>query len=504
MTFYTNSLWQHITDHAGNTPEKLALRDTKGAVCSYQSFVDAVDGYAAVLQNRGVKKGDRILFLERPSIKALQVFFALYRVGAVAVIADPAMGQDNFRSRVQISDCRFVVLDPVLALLHKIPGATRLARRFVSEIPDTVDVLPEIITLPRKSLSISKIRNEEYVSDTEDALIIFTSGTTSEPKGVVHAFHSLGHTLSLIKEKINTEDSDVFFSNQLHFSIIALISGAASVVDTETSFSPKRYIQNLESIKPTHTFMLPTEGQQLIEYLAPQQKQLPQFVRFVMFGSAPVLTGFVERFVAVTNETTTTLCIYGATEILPVSIATADEKLSFDGSGDYLGALLPGIKVEVVDDELLISGENLCDRYLLSAERLTHFSSGDLGYVTPGHKLVMTGRKKDMIIKNYHNVYPALFESTISRIPGVKSCALVGLYNHETQDEEIHLCIERNDFDMADSVFVTELQKTLRSGKYSIDSYALPDHVHIMCIPHSGRSRKPDKQALRRQLQKSI
>ena len=57
---------------------------------------------------------------------------------------------------------------------------------------------------------------------------------------------------------------------------------------------------------------------------------------------------------------------------------------------------------------------------------------------------------------------------------------------------------------MADSVFVTELQKTLRSGKYSIDSYALPDQIHIMDIPRSGRSQKPNKQALRDRLQKRV
>lgn len=504
MTLYTNNLWRQIVDQLHKTPDKIVLQDTKGTICTYQSFVAAVDGYAKVLQSRGVKKGDRVLFIERPSVKALQVFFALYRVGAVAVIADPAMGRDNFRSRVQVSDCAFVVLDPTLAVLNKIPGVISLIRKFVPQIPDVVGVLPEIITLPKKSKLVSSTGTEEHIPDNEDALIIFTSGTTSEPKGVVHTFRSLGHTLTLIKEKINTGESDIFFSSQLHFSIIALIGGATSVVDMVTTFSPERYIKNLETIKPTHTFLLPTEGQQLVDHLLPSQKQLPTCVQSVMFGSAPVLVGFIERFINITSDKTSILCIYGATEILPVSITTAIGKVSFEGEGDYLGTLLPNIEVNVVNDEFLISGDNLCDRYLLSSEKLTHFASGDLGHVTASSELVMTGRKKDMIIKNHHNVYPALFESTISRIPAVKSCALVGVYNQTTQDEEIHLCVEKNSTDVSDDVFIAALHKSLRSGRYSIDSYALPDHIHVIDIPRFGRSHKPDKQALRDKLQIKI
>jgi acyl-CoA synthetase (AMP-forming)/AMP-acid ligase II len=496
MSLYTNSLWSRIGTQASHTPDKIVLQDTDGTSCTYHTFVNQVDLFAHELQQRGVSYGDRVLFLERPSIRAMQIFFALYRVGAIAVIADPAMGRENFRSRVEYSDCKYVVLDKTLNLIKNIPGAVSILRRFYPTIPDVGNVLPEVIVLV--GVEKNTISTEEImIDDSQDALIIFTSGTTSKPKGVVHTYGSLFHTLKLIQEKINTGKNDVFLSSQLHFSIIALISGATAVIDTTTTFSASAYIKNVERLQPTHTFLLPSEGQKLIDHMSSSSAVLSESLKFVMFGSAPVLVGFLARFKKVIHIETTILCIYGSTEILPICITNAKDKLAFAGKGDYLGKPLPGIKVEIKDDELLVAGNNLCARYLHQDDTLNHFTSGDHGFITDDGSIVMIGRKKDMIIKDHHNVYPSLFEPTISRIPGVKACAMVGVYNQDTQDEEIHLYIEKDFVSMSDAVFKKEVTKALHSGSHSIDSYAFPDHVHILEIPRSGRSQKPDKQALR-------
>jgi acyl-CoA synthetase (AMP-forming)/AMP-acid ligase II len=224
-----------------------------------------------------------------------------------------------------------------------------------------------------------------------------------------------------------------------------------------------------------------------------------------MFGSAPVLIGFLDRFSKITSPETEVLCIYGATEILPISMTTAKEKLAYDGEGDFLGTLLPGVIIDIEAGEFLVSGPNLCSKYLHEKKALYRFTSGDLGFMTQDGKIVLTGRKKDMIIKDHNNVYPGLFEPTISKIKGVKNCALVGVYNESKQDEEIHLCVEKDYTALQNNeIFIKYLQKEIRSSEYSIDSYAFPDKIHIMQLPLSGRSRKIDKLELKKILTSTL
>lgn len=501
VQLYTNCLWNKISDNASTAPDKVVLRDTKGNERTYEAFVKNVTSYSLLLHSKGVQRGDRVLFLERPSIRAIEIFFAIYRTGAIAVIADPAMGRENFKSRVNFSDCKYVVLDPTLNILRRFPGAIALLRKLFSSIPDLTTLLPDIITLPSRAPLPRQQYTEAHTEDFADALIIFTSGTTSEPKGVVHTFKSLSQTLALIQDKINTGNTDVFLSSQLHFSIIALMSGATAIIDTNPKFSAREYLSNVSHLKPTHTFLLPAEGQQITSLLASKERTLPTTLKCVMFGSAPVLSGFLDRFSKIAATETEILCIYGATEILPIAITTAKEKLAYVDGGDFLGTPLPGVSIEVVAGEFLVSGPNLCSRYLHETQNLKQFISGDLGYISQNGHMVLGGRKKDMIIKDHHNVYPSMFEPTISKIRGVKNCALVGIYNETKQDEEIHLCVEKDHEAISNNdLFIAHLRKALSSGEYSIDSYAFPDKIHVMELPLSGRSRKIDKSALKKAL----
>lgn len=502
---YTNSLWNKISENASKTPHKAVLKDTNGNKRTYEAFVSNVTNFSLLLNKKGVKRGDRVLFLERPSIRAIEIFFAIYRIGAIVVIADPAMGRENFKSRVIFSDCKYIVLDPTLNVIRYIPGAVSFLRKFYSSIPDLTIQLPKILVLPLQVKSSRQKYTEVQMDDDADALIIFTSGTTSEPKGVVHTFGSLNKTLEFIQNKINTGNNGVFLSSQLHFSIIALISGTTAIIDTSTKFNASKYLSNTLRLKPTHTFLLPAEGQQIISLLAISKQKLPDTLKYIMFGSAPVLAGFLDRFSKIISNATEILCIYGATEILPISITTAKEKLAYTESGDFLGTPLPGVTIDIEAGEFFVSGPNLCSRYLHEKTNLSRFTSGDLGFMTRDGKIVLTGRKKDMIIKDNHNVYPTLFESTISKIDGVKNCALVGIYSESKQDEEIHLFVEKDhEATQNDELFIKHLRKEIGSGKHSINSCAFPDKIHIKKLPLSGRSRKIDKSELKKILEYTI
>ena len=120
----------------------------------------------------------------------------------------------------------------------------------------------------------------------------------------------------------------------------------------------------------------------------------------------------------------------------------------------------------------------------------THLT-GDLGKIDENGRLILHGRKKDMIIRGNFNVYPGLYEPTINKIDGINEAVMIGLYNPEKADEEIILIVE-SECPMKSS----DVLLKLKTGIHSIDKEALPDRIIFMKLPRSGRQNKVNRKAL--------
>ena len=198
--------------------------------------------------------------------------------------------------------------------------------------------------------------------------------------------------------------------------------------------------------------------------------------------------------------TTRVRCVYGMTEIVPVSRVDLEEKLVFHGEGDLVGRPVDGVRVRIAGDgELLVSGPNLCRGYW-GQPSVTEVATGDLGVLDGDGRIVLFGRKKEMIIRGQHNIYPEVLESSIGGISGVRRCCLVGLYQDARADEEVILCVEGEPGTDAAALH-TLVERSLRTGSHRIDAAALPDRIVIMPIPLAPRSKKVDRSAVRVALQ---
>ena len=192
----------------------------------------------------------------------------------------------------------------------------------------------------------------------------------------------------------------------------------------------------------------------------------------------------------------TAWAIYGMTEILPVAVVSIDEKLAWTGDGDLLGAPVPGIELRVAGDgELLLRGPQLCAGYLGEPPMREH-ATGDVVRLDDTGRLVLLGRAKDMIIRGHHNVYPALHEPVVARIPGVRRCAMVGVRDARAADERIVLVVEPAE-GTDPAALARALPAALRDEATRIDDAARPDRILVMPLPEVGRSHKVDRAALR-------
>lgn len=506
---YSNPLLDKFYEQANLHPDKKIIIETRGRSITFLALKENLSNVATNLLQRGFKKGDRVLVLVRPGIDAITCVLAVIKAGGVVVLADPGMGKDVFQSRVELADPKWVFAESILFPIQKIPFLKRLLKYKGIDIPELPDFKKSQIirlgyplpgsfgflpydNLLQKTDKENPISQSNEIRGSDEALIVFTSGTTSLPKGVTHTISSINAMLSEILHLCQLTSQDIFYTSLTHFLLLAVSMGVTAVVPNQ-KFTPRTFLNDLKKYKPTTLFGPPAEFIALTSYCKQTRENIPWGIRKIFLGSAPVLSGFLKKFISILPLHTQVTCMYGMTEILPVATIDGRKKVVWEGQGDLLGSTIEKISYRLEKDgELILKGPNLFKGYL-GQEEVQEIATGDLVRVEK-EQLVLIGRKKDMIIRGNYNIYPGLYESTIQKIAGVAACAMVGLRNETKEDEDIILVIEAEN--PQDTTFAKRVESSIRSGKYSIDTHAMPDRIVLMKIPRRGRQLKIDKREL--------
>ncbi|MDP9848051.1 class I adenylate-forming enzyme family protein [Streptosporangium lutulentum] len=501
-----NDIITGIMTVAGREPERTAVIDGRGREVAYGELARRVNAVRDAMTGRpgagtaagaegGLRPGDGVLFAVRPGVDAVTLALGAVAAGGMLVLADPGLAPDVLAARLAATRPAWVVAESVL---YTLSGPLRgLARRRGLLLPNLRDPLPGravrhlhtgpwLPGVPRGALRLSGILrlpgsaspDPSGVPDTADqpAAVIFTSGTTARPRGVVHTRGSLAAGLKLFQSAFPLGPGDVVHTDQLMLGLPALMAGATWSLPGGGDLAAE-----LAARRATHTFAVPVHLDRLLR----ETPKLPGTLRYLLLGAAPAPPGVLRRAIEAGPEV---LSVYAMTEALPIAIASAREKLA-QFEGDLLGAPLSGIGVRIADDgELFVSGPHLAQRYL-GEDPLEEVATGDLVRLE-GDRLILLGRKKDMILRDGVNIYPGLYEPAIAALPGVAEAAIVGLPDPVTGDEEVVLAVvPTGDYD----------EGSLRRAVPGIvDAMAVPDRIESLdTLPRSGRSGKLDRAALR-------
>ncbi|GAA1538043.1 class I adenylate-forming enzyme family protein [Actinomadura kijaniata] len=493
------TLVARLLEQAARTPAEVALVAGDGAELTYGDLRRRVLAVRHGLLAAGMEPGDGVLFSVRPSPESLVLALGVVAAGGVVVFADPGAGPEMFTARLGLARPRWSAAESVLYAGSRLRPVRAYARRRGLLLPNLADLripgderpMRHVFTgrrlpgVPRGALSFASLAagdapEEPFTGDPDaPAAVIFTSGTTANPRAVVHTQGSLAAALDLFRERLPLGPGDVVHTDQLMLGLPTLISGARWSMPP-LFCPPADFARLLAERGATHTFCVPVHLAEVLD-AAPR---LPGHLRYVLLGAAPAPAGVLRRAVAAAPSAKV-LSVYAMTEILPVALASAEDKLAHTASGaggDLLGEPLVDAVV-AGDGELLLSGPNLCRGYL-GEPPLDRLPTGDLARIDDG-RLVLTGRKKDMLIRGKFNLYPGLYEPAVAALPGVVEAAYVGLPDPETGDEEVVLAV----------VGATAgLDRRLRDV---IDHDALPDRiVAVPGLPRSGRGRKLDRERL--------
>ncbi|WP_280358147.1 class I adenylate-forming enzyme family protein [Nocardia otitidiscaviarum] len=490
-----------LREQARRHPDAPALGMVGARPLSYGELDALIGGVAERLHANGFRPGDRMLFSIRPCVDAVALIFGAIAAGGTIVFVDPGVGPELFARRLDIVQPTWAATESLLHLLSgplrrigrarglELPAFGRLRVRHIHSgprLPGTPGAALPLRRLLRPGAGDSARRLDP---DT-DALIVFTSGTTDDPKAVVHTRGSLGAGLAAMAGRSSLGPGAHLHTEQLMMGLPALMAGARWSLPRYPRFGthidPIEFTRGLDAA--THAFFTPADLAVALTAIESGTLAAPT-LREVSLGGAPVTTALLRRARAALPGCEF-LAIYGMTEILPVAVTTGTAKLAYDGAGDPLGAPVSGVDARVADDgELILSGPNLCRGYL-GEPPLTEVRTGDLARMD-GDTIVLVGRKKDMMIRGKTNIYPGLYEPVIARVRGVRQAIMVGLPD-EIGDERIVLAV------VADGDATAVRERLARELPRLIDTSALPDEIVMVDeIPVGGRTRKPDRAALR-------
>ncbi|MFJ3406277.1 class I adenylate-forming enzyme family protein [Promicromonospora sp. NPDC090134] len=547
---------------ARDTPDAVALRWFGGRggarvreEVTFRDLAERVGRTASGLRAQGLRPGDRVLFSVRPRPEGVVLCLAILRAGGSVVFVDPGSTPELFAARIAAAGPRWAATEALLYAASSGP-LRGIARSRGLLLPDygrlpvrhlyTGRWLPGVPRGARRAAGVrGPVRELEttpgseptpvpdraprpgWVADDPEALVVFTSGTTAEPKAVVHTAGTLGGMLGLFAQVGGLRAGQRAHTDQMFLGLPAMLAGGTWEIPASTpKGDPEAFARGVAGADSS--FLVPADVTALLDVLEARGVDggaVPAVGPAVLaVGAAPVTAALLERGRRVLPGTRW-IAVYGATEILPAAMTEADEKIAAAGGarGDLVGRPLNGIGVRIdtavvgLDDtrgpsgdgpavgELVLTGPSLMAGYLSDLDagkpRTAEHRTGDLAYRDADGRIVLVGRNRDMIIRGTVNIYPGLFEPRLRDLPGVADAVLVGVPMPDGDERVVLVVTPEGAVPGVGTPRVragTELARAVADqvGRV-LDHGALPDLVvEASHVPLAGRSRKPDRHAL--------
>ncbi|MDQ1010109.1 cyclohexanecarboxylate-CoA ligase [Streptomyces sp. V4I23] len=435
----------------------------------------------------GVRPGTVVAWQLPTRIETVLLTVALARIGAVQSPVIPFYRDRETGFALRESKAEFFAVPGEWRGFDHTAMAGRLGARGVFEAYGTLpDGDPAVLPEPPSS-------------GTGVRWIYWTSGTTSDPKGVLHTDRSLiaggsclAHALRLTLDDVGSIAFPFAHIGGLDYLVMLLLYGFPAVLFERFALP--------DALAEYRRHGVTTAGGSTAFYamfLAEQRKRpgekLIPTLRLLAGGGAPKPP---ELYHAVVSELGCALTHgYGMTEVPMITMNAPDD--TPENLARTEGRPPAGMEIRIIDGEIRLRGEAVCRGYLGAAE--SPFDSegflrtGDLGHLTDSGHLVLTGRAKDVIIRKGENISAQEIEDLLHTHPAVGDAAVIGLPDAE-RGERVCAVVERARG--ADDPTLGELRSHLRSSGLAV--HKLPEQLEVVdALPRNETLRKVLKYRLR-------
>ena len=451
-------------------PTQVAIHCPNGSgrydsALTYAELDARSDAIAAGLARYGIARGVRTVVMVRPTPEFFLLMFALFKMGAVPVLVDPGIDKRALKQCLDEAQPEAFIGIPLAQLARLLLGWARSAQR--------------VVTVGRRfgwgGTTLAQIESDGagargQLANTQPddiAGILFTSGSTGVPKGVVYRHRHFVAQIELLRQAFGIQPGGVDLPTFPPFALFDPALGLTSVIPDmdptrPASADPRKLHAAIRQFGVTQLFGSPA----LMRVLADHGEPLPGVQRVTSAG-APVPPDVVAKMRTLLPETAQFWTPYGATECLPVAVIEGRELQSTrqateQGAGTCVGRPVPPNEVRIIrivdapiadwsnDDvlpqgevgEVTVAGPTATDSYFNreaatraakirerladGSERIVH-RMGDVGYFDSEGRLWFCGRKTQRLETVDGPLYTEQVEPVFNTVSGIRRTALVGI-----------------------------------------------------------------------------
>ena len=474
IEYFNGGLYDAVYEASCKWPHNTAIQYFDSEI-TYKDMIKKINKVAAALKAIGAEKGDRITVCMPNTPEAIYMFYAINEIGAVANMIHPLSSEKEIENYLLQSDSKIMLcIDISYPKVEAIIKNTNVEQVIVVSATRSMDTLVRVIYKLTKGRK-NHVKTSQHVTtwdrflskasrfvgnpharveSADDAVIMYSGGTTGKPKGIVLSnlnfnAQALGAKY-LVPELFKTDYSFMAFLPNFHaFGLgccihMPLYFGARTVLIPQ--FNAKKFKQYILKYKISILVGVPT----VFDYLTKIKfkKDGLKNVKYVVSGGDMISMSSKEKINDFLESHGSKAIIengYGLTE---ASGGFIFSPRSVAKESDVIGYPIPDNDVRIIDiatgkeakrgedGEIVVSGLSVMKGYLnnpketekvfMTLNKKKYLRTGDIGYIDERGVIHFRSRLKRMIISNGYNIYPANIEDVTLKCNKVEACAVVG------------------------------------------------------------------------------
>lgn len=497
-----DNLYEMLCRTASLYPDKTAIVDNYDRSYTYRDLLDMTDRLASFLYyERGVRRVSHVALLLYCSMEFCTAFFALAKLGAVTVPLPTKYRKNEILSLVDKADLELIICEEEFR--HWFEEREPEKRREILAVPDAGKGYGFGSLAAKEQMPVECLARYD-----DQALIVFTSGTTSQSKGAVIRNYNIMHAIVSYQVilKITQEDKTIIPIPIYHITGLVALLGlfvyVGGTIYLHKAFSAKRVLECVRQNGITFLHAAPT----VFSLLLQQREQFPSLPSLKSFacGSSNMPKELLRRIYDWIPQIEFHT-VYGLTEttspaaIFPYNVITSPHI----GSS---GWPIPGTQFRIVDEsgaelpagqvgEILVRGAVVIQNYYKLQSDLINgdgwLRTGDMGYFDEENFLYVVDRKKDMINRGGEKIWCFDVENELYRIDGILEAAVVAI-PHEIYGEVAGAVVRLKEGSGLDE---ESIKKELAEN---LARYKVPERILVLDAVPQTPNGKIDKKEIRK------